>query len=106
MTTKNARFNVGQLVKHTLFGYRGVVIDIDASFKGTDEWYEKMAPGNPSKNEPWYLLLVHGSVHHAYAAESQLESDLSEEPIEHPELDYFFDDFQNGIYVGHRFKKQ
>lgn len=102
MTTHSARFSVGQIVKHVLFGYRGVIIDVDATFQGTQEWYDKMAPSMPSKTEPWYLILVHGSVHHAYAAESQLESDPSEEPIEHPELDYFFDDFQNGVYVTRR----
>lgn len=104
MATVNAHFGVGQLVKHRLFGYRGVVIDVDPNFQGTDEWYEKMAPNHPSKQEPWYQLLVHGSVHHAYAAESQLESDYSEEPIEHPELEYFFDDFKNGVYSTRRTK--
>ncbi len=102
MDTHRARFGVGQVVQHTLFGYRGVIIDVDATFQGTDEWYNKMTSGSPSKDKPWYLLLVHGSVHHAYAAESQLESDQSNEAIEHPELDHFFDDFQNGIYIPHR----
>lgn len=106
MAEFNAKFTIGQVVKHTLFGYRGVVIDVDADFKGSDEWYEKMAPSKPPKNEPWYLLLVHGSVHHAYVAESQLEEDPSGEPIDHPELEQFFDDFQDGVYVGQHYKKQ
>lgn len=98
METLQALFAVGQIVRHTLFGYRGVIIDVDATFQGTDEWYEKMVSGSPAKNKPWYNILVHGSVHHAYAAESQLELDTVGEPIEHPELDYFFDDFQNDVY--------
>lgn len=102
MNTHNARFGVGQVVQHSLFGYRGVIIDVDATFQGTDDWYIKMTSGNPSRENPWYLLLVHGSVHHAYAAESQLEPDTSGEPIDHPELEYFFDDFQNGVYIPHR----
>lgn len=102
MTTVVAHFSVGQLVRHTLFDYRGVIIDVDANFQGSDEWYTKMTSGHPSKNEPWYHLLVHGSIHHAYAAESQLALDLSNEAIEHPELDYFFSDFQNGVYITHR----
>lgn len=106
MATTSARFAVGQVVKHILFGYRGVIIDVDASFKGSDDWYEKMAPSKPPRNEPWYLLLVHGSVHHAYAAESQLETDPTGEPIEHPEIDYFFDDFEDGVYKGHFYQKQ
>lgn len=102
MTTLQARFSVGQIVQHTLFGYRGVIVDVDATFQGTEEWYDKMVSGHPSKDQPWYNLLVHGSVHHAYAAESQLEIDASAEAIEHPELDYFFDDFQNGVYQRRR----
>lgn len=98
MTTLKAHFDIGEIVQHTLFNYRGVIIDVDASFQGTDNWYKKNAPSQPPKDKPWYHILVHGSVHHVYAAESQLERDFSEEPIEHPELDYFFDDFQNGAY--------
>lgn len=102
MTTTNASFTVGQLVRHVLFGYRGVIIDVDATFQGTEEWYTKMTSDNPPKNAPWYHILVHGSIHHAYAAETQLVVDLSGEPIEHPELDFFFRDFQNGVYVTQR----
>jgi len=106
MPILNTRFAVGHVVKHALFGYRCVVIDVDASFKGSDDWYEKNAPSRPPKNEPWYVLLVDGSVHHAYVAESQLEPDPSGEPIEHPELEQFFNDFQNGVYTGYNYKKQ
>jgi heat shock protein HspQ len=102
MTTAQARFNVGQLVRHTLFGYRGVITDVDATFRGSDEWYQKMTSDQPPKNAPWYHILVHGSIHHAYASEAQLIPDLSAEPIEHPELEYFFNDFQNGMYVSQR----
>jgi heat shock protein HspQ len=102
MATQEARFGIGQIVKHILLPYRGVIIDLDAVFQGTDDWYNKMTSGHPPKDKPWYLLLVHGSVHHAYAAESQLELEYPAEPIDHPELDYFFSDFQNGMYIPHR----
>lgn len=98
MTATEARFAVGQIVRHILFGYRGVIIDVDPEFQGTAEWYAKMVSGQPAKDKPWYHILVHGSVHRAYAAEAQLETDPVPEPIEHPELDYFFDDFQDGVY--------
>jgi heat shock protein HspQ len=100
MVAVNAHFAVGQLVRHTLFGYRGVIIDVDLTCQDSQEWYEKL-PEKPSKEEPWYHILVHGSVHRAYVAESQLEQDFSAEPLEHPELDYFFEDFQNGTYIPH-----
>ena len=98
MAATQAKFAVGQIIQHLLFGYRGVIIDVDASFQGSDEWYTKMVSGHPAKDKPWYHILVHGSVHRAYAAESQLELDPMADPIEHPELDYFFDNFQNGVY--------
>lgn len=102
MTTTQAGFTIGQVVQHVLFGYRGVIVDVDPIFQGTDEWYNKMTVDQPSKEKPWYHLLVHGSIHHAYAAETQLIPDSSGEAIEHPELDYFFNDFQNGMYIPYR----
>jgi heat shock protein HspQ len=102
MTTVQARYTVGQIVRHALFGYRGVIIDADPMFQGTDEWYKKMTSDHPPKDEPWYHILVHGSIHHAYAAESQLLLDNSDEPIEHPELELFFSEFKDGMYVSQR----
>jgi len=96
--TVNANFGIGSLVQHILFGYRGVIIDVDPAFQGTDDWYNKNAPGNPPRDQPWYHILVHGSVHHAYAAEMHLIEDTSGDAIEHPDLDYFFDTFQDGLY--------
>lgn len=102
MATIQARYTVGQIVRHILFGYRGVIVDVDPMFQGTEEWYKKMASDNPPKNEPWYHLLVHASIHHAYVAESQLVLDSSGEPIEHPDVELFFSDFKEGIYISQR----
>ena len=44
-----ANFHVGQLVQHALFGYRGVVVDVDADFQLSDEWYEEVARSRPPK---------------------------------------------------------
>ena len=38
-----AKFFVGQIVHHKKFDYRGVVFDVDATFQGTDKWYELVA---------------------------------------------------------------
>lgn len=96
--TIKARFGIGDIVQHNLFGYRGVIVDADADFRGDEAWYQQNAPGNPPKDKPWYHLLVHGSVHHAYAAEINLVKDNTVDPIEHPELEYFFDEFKDGTY--------
>lgn len=98
MSTVQARFSIGQVLIHNLFGYRGVVIDVDSSYRGSEQWYEKNAPGSPEKNRPWYYILVHDSVHHAYAAEDQLIADSSGYPVEHPEVEHFFDGFVSGKY--------
>jgi len=94
-----AKFAVGDLVHHRLFDYRGVIIDVDARFASSDEWYETVALSRPPKDEPWYHVLVNGAVHTTYVAEQNLESDETGEPIHHPLLRQFFAEFQNGRYV-------
>ena len=93
------QFSVGQLIHHRLFDYRGVIVDVDPNFQGTDEWYEAVAKSRPPKNKPWYQVLVHNATHATYVAERNLEPDVSEEPINHPALDRFFSRFENGRYI-------
>jgi len=95
---KRARFAVGQLVHHRLFDYRGAVYDVDPQYSGTGEWYERVATSRPPKDRPWYRVLVHGSIHETYVAERNLEPDSSGEPVVHPLIDYYFDDFRDGVY--------
>ena len=94
-----AKFSVGELVHHRLFDYRGVIVDVDRNFQATEEWYEQVAKSRPSKNKPWYHVLVHGSNHSTYVAEQNLEPDDSVEPAVHPMLEQFFSKFDNGKYV-------
>jgi heat shock protein HspQ len=96
------KYGIGQLVHHTLFGYRGVVIDVDPVFSLSDEWYEQVAKSRPPKDAPWYRVLVAGAFHETYVAERNLEDDALGSPIEHPLLDDFFDTFENGHYVRSR----
>ena len=92
-------FAVGDLVHHRLFGYRGVVVDVDASFQSTEGWYEAVAKSRPPKNKPWYHVLVHEAAHTTYVAERNLEPDESVAPIRHPLLESFFSRFESGRYV-------
>ena len=75
-----------------------MIIGVDETFLGSDEWYDEVARSRPPKDKPWYHVLVHGASHRTYVAERHLESDVSKEPIEHPEVDDFFDRFQDGVY--------
>ena len=93
-----ARFGPGQVVRHLRFDYRGVVVDVDPVFSGTDEWYEQVARSRPPKDKPWYHVLVDGAEHATYVAERHLEADPSPAPIRHPLLEHFFDRFEDGAY--------
>jgi heat shock protein HspQ len=99
MKTTRARFRVGQPVHHKLFDYRGVIVDVDATFQGSDEWYQAMARTRPPKDKPWYHVLVHNAEHMTYVTERNLEPDLTGEPICHPALGEFFDGLRGGVYV-------
>ena len=95
----NAKFSVGDLIHHRLFGYRGVIVDVDLNFQLTDNWYEQVAKSRPPKNKPWYSVLVHGSSHSTYVAEQNLKPDDTLEPISHPLLKKFFSKLENGRYI-------
>ena len=94
-----ARFRVGQLIRHKLFPYRGVIVDVDPEFSNSEEWYEMMAKSRPPKDQPWYHVLVHDAEHVTYVAERNLEADSSEAPVDHPMIERFFSGIRGGCYV-------
>lgn len=102
MERNEAKFSVGDVVHHKRFGYRGVIVDADATFSLSEEWYEVMAKSRPPKDRPWYHVLVHGSDQQTYVAERNIEPDDSGEPIRHPLVDSYFEEFRNGHYVHQR----
>lgn len=102
MTVVKPKFAIGQLVHHRLFDYRGVVVDIDATFSLSEAWYDQVAKSRPPKDAPWYRVLVGGAMHETYVAEQNLEEDRVGSPIEHPLLGHFFDSFEDGHYVRSR----
>lgn len=93
-----AKFSVGALVHHQLFDYRGVIVDVDRDFQGSEEWYQSVAKSSPPKDKPWYHVLVHGEPYTTYVAEQNLELDDSGEGILHPLLEDYFKGFDNGRY--------
>ncbi len=99
MGTIKAKFSIGQLVYHKLFNYRGVIIDVDPVFQGSEEWYEQVALSRPPKDRPWYRVLVHNAFHETYVAERNLMDDDSMEPVNHPLVDAIFDTFEHGHYT-------
>jgi heat shock protein HspQ len=98
----HARFSVGDVVKHRLLDFRGVVFDIDPVFANTEEWYEAIPEGiRPRKDQPFYHLLAENaeSSYVAYVSQQNLMADESDEPIDHPALDGLFDGYSEGRYT-------
>jgi heat shock protein HspQ len=98
MREVSTRFSVGDVVEHRLFGYRGVVVDVDPVFELSEEWYEAVARSRPPKDAPWYHVLVEDSGDPRYVAESNLGPDSSGQPVRNPLLDDLFDGFVAGRY--------
>ena len=99
MSESQAQFAPGQLVTHRLFGYRGVVFDVDPTFQGSDECYARNARSKPPRDRPWYRVLVDGQPVETYVAECNLELDTEARPIRHPLADRIFSGFYDGQYV-------
>ena len=95
---KQAKFSIGQCIHHRLFGYRGVIVDVDPGFQGSEEWYQQVARTRPPKDEPWYHVLVHDSNDETYVAERNIVADDSKEPVVHPLIGEFFTGFNHGLY--------
>ena len=100
-SVKAAKFGIGQVVRHRLFPFRGVVFDIDPEFSNTDEWYEAIPPAvRPRKDQPFYHLLAENAEteYIAYVSEQNLLEDESGEPVRHPQIAEMFDRTNEGFY--------
>ena len=89
-----ARFAIGDVVRHRLFDFRGVIFDVDPVFANSEEWYEAIPePLRPSKDQPFYHLLAENSesAYVAYVSQQNLLPDESEEPVDHPAIATMFD---------------
>lgn len=101
MLHSEAKYNIGQVVRHRKFPFRGVVFDIDPIFANTDEWWEAIPEETrPIKEQPFYHLLAENesSYYVAYVSEQNLQADESGEPVEHPEVAAMFGHLNNGQY--------
>jgi len=102
----SAKYEIGMPVKHRVYGFRGVIFDVDPVFNNTDEWWESIPEDvRPRKNQPFYHLLAETpeperSPYIAYVSEQNLvPEDRDEDPIDHPELEEFFDGMRDGRFV-------
>src|SRR5205823_8759932 len=101
-TIRNAKFQIGQVVRHRLYPFRGVVFDIDPVFANSDEWYEAIpADVRPHKDQPFYHLFAENddTEYVAYVSEQNLVIDDSGKPVRHPEVAAMFDRKAGGYRI-------
>jgi heat shock protein HspQ len=104
MLKTQAKYNLGQVVRHKKHPFRGVVFDVDPRFNNTEEWYASIPEDSrPSKDQPYYHLLAENdhSYYVAYVSEQNLVPDSSGEPVNHPDIPDLFGPFDNGHYPLH-----
>lgn len=97
----HARFGVGEVVRHRLFDFRGVVFDVDPVFANSEEWYQSIPEAvRPRKDQPFYHLLAENaeSSYVAYVSQQNLVTDVESGPIEHPAIPGLFEDYRDGRY--------
>jgi heat shock protein HspQ len=98
----HARFALGDVVRHRLFGFRGVIFDVDPVFANSEEWYAAIPEEvRPERDQPFYHLLAENaeSSYVAYVSQQNLEPDGSDEPVDHPAISGLFEDFAEGRYA-------
>ena len=101
MKTRVAKFGIGQVVRHRIYPFRGVIYDVDPIFSNTEEWWQQIpAEVRPAKDQPFYHLFAENAEtqYVAYVSEQNLLPDASGEPVGHPHTGLLFDGFQNGQY--------
>jgi heat shock protein HspQ len=100
-TASTAKFGIGQVVRHRLFSFRGVIFDVDPVFNNTEEWWNSIPEDiRPRKDQPFYHLLAENdeSAYVAYVSEQNLLVDETGEPVGHPQAPEIFEAFEPGRY--------
>jgi len=101
MPARTAKFDIGQVVKHRVYPFRGVIFDVDPTFTNTEEWWRSIpAEIRPSKDQPFYHLYAENSdsQYIAYVSEQNLLADESGEPVRHPQVSETFERAPDGRY--------
>ena len=94
-------FCIGDVVRHRLYPFRGVIVDVDPEFDSTEEWYASIPEDvRPAREQPFYYLLAENSetYYSAYVSQQNLLSDMENGPVNHPDIEDLFDGFEEGRY--------
>ena len=98
---KEPLFNIGDIVKHRIYPFRGVIVDVDPEFSNTEEWYQSIpAEIRPSRQQPYYHLMAENTetFYTAYVSQQNLVGDGENGPLEHPDLEEIFSGMDHGKY--------
>jgi len=101
MEPREAKFQIGQVVKHRLFPFRGVIFDVDPVFNNTEEWWLAIPEHlRPRKDQPFYHLLAENdeTEYEAYVSEQNLLIDDTGRPVRHPQVKEMFGELKDGLY--------
>lgn len=101
MKHRNAKFGIGDVVRHKAFPFRGVIFDVDPEFSNTEEWWNSIpADIRPRKDQPFYHLLAENeeTEYVAYVSEQNLEADTSGVPLRNPHVHQIFEVEPRGHY--------
>ncbi len=99
---REAKFRIGQVVRHRFHPFRGVIFDVDPEFANTEEWLAAIPEHvRPRRDQPFYHLFAENAEteYIAYVSEQNLVLDNSGEPVRHPQVDAFFDRSADGAYT-------
>ena len=102
MTVRTAKFRIGQIVRHRVYPFRGVVFDVDPIFSNSDEWWLSIPEEvRPQKDQPFYHLLAENAetTYIAYVSEQNLLFDESGKEVSHPQVGEMFAGMRDGSYV-------
>ncbi len=109
MLDRDAKFQIGQVVRHRFYPFRGVVVDVDPTYNNTEEWWLSIPEEvRPRKDQPYYHLFAQNEITHytAYVSEQNLLADESGDPVAHPDVRRVFGKFSNGFYALKRHRAQ
>lgn len=98
----SAKFAIGQLVRHRVFPFRGVIFDVDPEFANSEEWYESIPDDiRPRRDQPFYHLFAENdeTEYVAYVSEQNLLFDEDRKPVRHPQVVEVFERRPDGDYV-------
>jgi len=99
---KTAKFQIGQIVRHRIYPFRGVIFDVDPVFSNTEEWLMSIpADVRPRRDQPFYHLLAENAqtTYIAYVSEQNLLPDESGKPVGHPQVNELFERLESGRYL-------